>query len=148
MEDLISILEKNNIDFKIISHDKEINSAQEGADYFGIDIEQTASTLILKTDKGLYSLIISGNYGRVDLHSLKELLQVKEIKLAKPMEVEQATGSKIGSVSLINLDIPTIIDRELYRFAYVYGGTGVPQTTLKIQPKDIEKLNKVIGYIR
>jgi Ala-tRNA(Pro) deacylase len=36
----------------------------------------------------------------------------------------------------------------LYRYTYVYGGTGIPQTTLKIQPKDIEKLNKVIGYIR
>jgi prolyl-tRNA editing enzyme YbaK/EbsC (Cys-tRNA(Pro) deacylase) len=148
MEDLISILEKNNIDFEIINHDKEINSAQEGADYFGIDIGQTAPTLILKTDKGFYSLIISGDYGRVDLHSLKELVQVQEIKLAKPKEVEQTTGSKIGSVSLINQDIPTIIDRELYRFTYVYGGTGIPQTTLKIQPKDIEKLNKVIGYIR
>ena len=144
MEDLISILEKNNIDFEIINHDKEINSAQEGADYFGIDIGQTAPTLILKTDKGFYSLIISGDYGRVDLHSLKELVQVQEIKLAKPKEVEQTTGSKIGSVSLINQDIPTIIDRELYRFTYVYGGTGIPQTTLKIQPKDIEKLNKLL----
>ena len=144
MEDLISILEKNNIDFEIINHDKEINSAQEGADYFGIDIGQTAPTLILKTDKGFYSLIISGDYGRVDLHSLKELIQVQEIKLAKPKEVEQTTGSKIGSVSLINQDIPTIIDRELYRFTYVYGGTGIPQTTLKIQPKDIEKLNKLL----
>ena len=66
MEDLISILEKNNIDFEIINHDKEIYSAQEGADYFGIDIGQTAPTLILKTDKGFYSLIISGDYGRVD----------------------------------------------------------------------------------
>ncbi|WP_269845612.1 aminoacyl-tRNA deacylase [Paenibacillus selenitireducens] len=109
---------------------------------------QTAPTLILKTEKGYYSLIISGDYGRVGLESLKKLLEVQEIKLAKPQEVEQVTGSKIGSVSLINLGLPTIIDRELYRFPYVYGGTGVPQTTLKISPKDIENLNEVIGYIR
>lgn len=148
MDKLVSILEKNQIDYEIIKHSKQLHTAQEGADYFGIHIGQTAPTLILKTDKGYYSLIISGDYGRVDLDSMKELLQVEQIKLAKPKEVEQVTGCKIGSVSLINQGLPAIIDRELYRFSYVYGGTGVPQTTLKIQPKDIEKLNEVIGYIR
>lgn len=148
MDKLVSILEHHHIDYEIIKHSKQLHTAQEGADYLGIHIGQTTPTLILKTDKGYYTLIISGDYGRVDLDSMKDLLQVQQIKLAKPKEVEQVTGCKIGSVSLINQGLPTIIDRELYRFSYVYGGTGVPQTTLKIQPKDIEKLNEVIGYIR
>lgn len=148
MDKLIANLVKHHVDYEIFEHSKQINTAQEGAEYFGIPIGQTAPTLILSTDKGYYSLIISGDYGRVDLESLKDMLEVQEIKLAKPKEVEQVTGSRIGSVSLINLGIPTIIDRELYRYSYVYGGTGVPHTTLKISPKDIESLNEVIGHIR
>ncbi|HZG17012.1 MAG TPA: YbaK/EbsC family protein [Candidatus Bathyarchaeia archaeon] len=148
MEKRISLLKNLHIDYEIIEHSKPINSAQEGADYFGIHIGQTAPTLIMKTDKGYYAFIISGDYGRMDPVTLKELFHFQEIKLAKPKEVEQVTGSTVGSVSLINPDIPTFIDRELYRFDYVYGGTGVPQTTLKIQPKDIEKLNNIVGYIR
>ena len=147
MDQLIAILTRKQVNYEIIEHSEQINTAQEGAEFFGIDIGQAASTLILKTDKGYYSLIISGDHGRVDLESMKELLQVQEIKLAKPKEVEQVTGCKVGSVSLINPNLPTIIDRELYNFSYIYGGTGVPQTTLKISPKDIERLNEVIGYI-
>ncbi|TCZ79307.1 hypothetical protein E0485_05435 [Paenibacillus albiflavus] len=148
MDKLISILQNNKIDYEIIKHSKQIHSAQEGADYFGIHIGQTAPTLILKIEKGYYSLIISGDYGRVDLESIKKLLEVEQIKLAKPIEVEQVTGCKIGSIPLINQGTPTIFDRQLFRFSYVYGGTGVPQTTLKIQPKDLEKLNDIIMYLR
>lgn len=147
MDQLIAILTRKQVNYEIIEHSEQINTAQEGAELFGIHIRQAASTLILKTDKGYYSLIISGDHRRVDLESMKELLQVQEIKLAKPKEVEQVTGCKIGSVSLINPNLPTIIDRELYKFSYIYGGTGIPQTTLKISPKDIERLNEVIGYI-
>ncbi|AJY76193.1 aminoacyl-tRNA deacylase [Paenibacillus beijingensis] len=148
MDKLIAILAKQQVEYEIIEHRKQINTAQEGAEYFGIHIGQTAPTLILRTEKGYYSLIISGDYGQVDLKSMKDLLQVQEIKLAKPKEVEQITGSSIGSVSLINPGLPTIFDRELYRYSYVYGGTGVPKTTLKISPKDIEDLNEIISYIR
>ncbi|MEK5059355.1 aminoacyl-tRNA deacylase [Paenibacillus shunpengii] len=148
MDKLISLLKNQHVDYEVVEHNIPINTAQQGANYFGIDIGQTAPTLIFKTDKGYYALIISGDYGRIDLIALQEKFQLQEIKFAKPNEVEQVTGSKIGSVSLINPDIPTFMDRELFRFNYVYGGTGVPQTTLKINPKDIEKLNHIAGYIR
>ncbi|KIL39645.1 prolyl-tRNA synthetase [Gordoniibacillus kamchatkensis] len=148
MDELLLMLNNQQIDYGIIEHSIPIHTAQEGAEYFGIHIGQTAPTLILKTEQGYCALIISGDYGRVEFDSLKDILQTQEIRLAKPKEVEQVTGSKIGSVSLVNPNIPTIIDRGLFRFPFVYGGTGVSQSTLKIQPKDIEKLNNVVGYIR
>ena len=144
----MSLLEAQNIDYEILQHSKQINTAQEGAEYFGIPTGQTAPTLILKTEKGFYALILSGDHGRVDLEAIKALLQVQEIRLAKPKEVEQVTGSGIGSVSLINPGLPTILDEKLSRYPFIYGGTGVPQTTLKIQPQDIAKLNQIIGNIK
>lgn len=145
---LLSLLEERRLEYEIIKHDKPLKTAQEGAEIFGIEIGQTAPTLILKTDRDFYSLILSGNYGRVDVNILKELLNVQQAKLAKPDEVEELTGSRIGSVSLINPGIPTLLDRELYRFPHIYGGTGEPNTTLKIQPSAVELLNNVVGYIR
>nr|WP_228101047.1 YbaK/EbsC family protein [Paenibacillus donghaensis] len=93
-------------------------------------------------------MIISGDYGRVNFDTLKEKLSVEQMKLASPKEVEKVTGSKVGSVSLINFELPTILDHQLTRFEYVYGGTGIPQTTLKIRPSDLEKINEIVGYIR
>ena len=148
MDRLITILNKYNIEYEIIKHNKQINIAQEGADYFGINIGQTAPTLILKTEKGYYALIISGNYGRVNFEILKEILKVQQVKLAKPNEVEHVTGYKIGSIPLINHRLLTIMDSQLNGFTYVYGGTGISHSTLKIRPNDIAKLNDVVGYIR
>ena len=148
MDTLVAVLDEQNIEYEIIKHSKQLNTAKEGAEYFGIEIGQTAPTLILKTEKGYCCLIISGDYRRVDFDSLRNILSVEQVKLASPKEVEQVTGSMIGSVSLINMDIPTIIDNQVNRFQYVYGGTGVPQTTLKIRPSDLEKMNEIVGYIR
>ncbi|MBP3041100.1 YbaK/EbsC family protein [Bacillaceae bacterium Marseille-Q3522] len=147
LDHLIENLSKNKIEYEILKHGKQINTAQEGAEYFGIEIGQTAPTLILKTEKGYYALIISGDHGKVDFKTIANLLEVSLVKLAKPSEVEQVTGSKIGSVSLIHQGLPTIIDRQLYRFPFVYGGTGVANTTLKIKAVDVEKLNDIAGYI-
>lgn len=145
---LIPYLDKHKIQYEVIKHKKQINTAKEGADYLGIDIGQTAPTLILKTEQGYYALIISGDYDRVNLQGLRELLKARQVKLAKPSEVEQITGYKVGSIPIINLGLPTILDRQLNRYTYVYGGTGTLQSTLKIKPIDIEKLNKIIGYLR
>lgn len=148
MNRLITLLNEHDIDYEIIKHTKQISTAQEGAEYFGIHIGQTAPTLIIKTEKGFCAVIISGDYGRLNFTTLGELLRVEQVKLAKPNEVEKVTGCSVGSVSLINHGLPTILDRQLYRFTYVYGGTGMPQTTLKIQPGELERLNEIIGYLR
>src|SRR5690606_29547632 len=107
------------IEYEVIKHSKPLKSAQEGAHYFGIEIGQTAPTLIIKTELGYYSLIISGSYGRVDMQSIKNLLNVQEARLAKPEEVEEVTGTQIGNVSMINRNLPTIIDRELFQYSYI-----------------------------
>jgi len=148
MEKLVTLLESKHVEFEILRHSKTLKTAQEGAEYFGIEVGQTAPTLILSTDLGFYSLILSGDYGRIDMAFIKDLLNCQEVRLAKPKEVEAITGSQIGSVSLINPGLPTLMDRELHRFSYIYGGTGEPQSTLKIPPKDLEKLIPMVGYIR
>lgn len=147
MEALLEVLAQHHADYAIIRHTPTLRSAQEGADYFGIAVGQTAPTLIVKSDKTYYAVILSGSHGRIDMNALEQLLHTGKLKLAKPEEVEQVTGSTIGSVSLINPGLPTILDRKLYGFPYVYGGTGSPGTTLKIAPEDLEKCNDVVGYI-
>lgn len=89
MDKLISILEEQDIEYEILEHREQINTAQEGADYFGIVIGQTAPTLILKTEKGFYALIVSGDYGRVNLDIIKELISVEQVKLASPRKLNK-----------------------------------------------------------
>ncbi|WP_256758127.1 aminoacyl-tRNA deacylase [Cohnella sp. WQ 127256] len=148
MSDVVTLLEELKIDYEFINHEITIKSAQEGADYFGIEIGQTAPTLILKSGMDYYAMIISGDYGKIDFEMLKEILKIDEIRLAKPKEVEQITGCVVGSVALIGHGLPTIMDRQMNRYTYIYGGTGKINSTLKINVSDVERLNDVIAYVR
>lgn len=147
MEKLISLLNRSKFDYELIKHENTIHSAQEGANYFGIEIGQTAPILILSTDKGFIALIVSGNKGRINFNELGEKLGLNIKGLAKKSEVEEVTGFSIGTVPLVGYNLPTIIDSDLFQYTYVYGGIGNNNCTLKINPKALKELNDVIAQI-
>ena len=72
MENLKAILKKNTYSYELIFHETSLRSAQEGADYFNIDIGQTAPTLIIKTDIGFFALVVSGSRGRIDFKDVAQ----------------------------------------------------------------------------
>ncbi|GIP55098.1 aminoacyl-tRNA deacylase [Paenibacillus vini] len=147
MEKLVHFLQENQVQFEILGHEKPIVSAQDGADLFGIKLGQTAPTLILKNDEEYAALIISGDYGRVDFAGLAQKLGLNKLKLAKPQEVEEFTGFTIGCVPLLGHGLPVILDSKLFRYEWIFGGTGVPEATLKIKPSEVERLNRVIARL-
>lgn len=63
MDNLRTILQEIGVQFEIIHHEKQIRTAQEGAEYFGVEIGQTAPTLVLKSEKGYFAMIVSGSRG-------------------------------------------------------------------------------------
>ncbi|TBL81353.1 aminoacyl-tRNA deacylase [Paenibacillus thalictri] len=148
MRDIAAYLRENQILYEIIEHDVTLRSAQEGAAYFGIEMGQTAPTLILKSDTEYFAMIVSGDYGHIDFEQMKDRLRCDQLKLAKPKEVEQATGFAIGAVPLVGHGLPVVMDRQLYRYAHIYGGTGYANSTLKLAPGDVEKLNRVVAMVR
>ncbi|MBO9606466.1 MAG: YbaK/EbsC family protein [Paenibacillaceae bacterium] len=145
MDQLKTILQNKGIPYEIIPHEKPIRTAQEGAAYFGIEIGQTAPTLVLKSEKGYCALIISGDRGRVNLDEAAELWGYDRLSMATPKEVRNITGYTVGNVCLV-LALPCILDRRLFRYPFVYGGTGEPGSTLKLAPGDLEKLNHVVAF--
>lgn len=147
MKNLRNLLKEKDISYELINHENPIHTAQEGAEYFGIEIGQTAPTLILKTNRGYYALIFSGKRGRVDLEEVARLLGVEEVKLAKPRDVQQVTGFAVGSVSMVEHGLPCVMDKLLNDYPFIYGGTGQATCTLKITPGDLVKLNQVVAVL-
>ena len=62
-------------------------------------------------------------------------------------KIEKITGYKVGSIPPIGHELPCIFDDKLLNFNYVYAGTGDELITLKINPNDIKRLNKVISCL-
>lgn len=148
-DNLRTFLQENSVLFEIIHHEKPLRTAQEGADYFGIELGQTAPTLIIKSDsdEGYFALIVSGGRGRINMDEVSDIIGCVSSKLATPKEVQEITGYAVGSVPLVGLSLSCIVDRELFRYPFIYGGTGEQSSTLKINPTALETLNRVVALL-
>jgi len=139
------ILERCGYKYEIIQHEKPILSREAGSTYFGIEVGQTAPSLILKTDKGYFVLIVSGNRDKLDFKKIADILGCRKVNLASPKEVQKVTRFEVGSVSLVGLDLPCVLDKRLFEYDFVYGGTGKSTFTLKIEPQALNELNQVVA---
>lgn len=136
------LLTDNGIEAEIIEHDRQIHSKNDAAGIF--KIEETAPTLILDTDKGFIALIISGARERVDFKQLKKTLNCKKLQQANQVEIAEKFNITAGQVPLIGHNLPCILDEKLFKFPFIYGGTGNLYHTLKISPQQLESANNVI----
>ncbi|WP_010240524.1 YbaK/EbsC family protein [Clostridium arbusti] len=147
MENIKDILKKSDFSFELIHNDIPIYTAKEGADYFKINIGQIAPTLIIYTDIGFHVLVVSGERGHVNFKEVKHVLNCKNVRMATKDEVKLITGFSVGNVPMFGIILPYIVDKRLLKFSFVYGGLGEENTTLKVDPNALLKLNKVIGIL-
>ena len=147
MEDLEVLFQEKNIPFELINHDTPIHTAEEGARYFGINIGQTAPTLIIKADKAFFALIVSGDRNHIDFDEVAGILGCNKVKLAGAREVEKVTGCTVGSIPMVGHNLPCVIDKRLFQYSNIYGGSGIATCTLKVNPRSLEKLNKIVATL-
>lgn len=145
MNELLEILKRCVYKYEIIQHEKPILSREDGSKYFGIDIGQTAPSLILKTDKGYFVFIVSGNRDKLDFEKIANILGCRKVKLASSKEIQRVTGFEVGCVRMIGLDLPCVLDKRLFEYDFVYGGTGKSTFNLKIEPQALNELNQVVA---
>ncbi|WP_019121497.1 aminoacyl-tRNA deacylase [Brevibacillus massiliensis] len=147
MIDMKSILEKNNISYQLIKHEKPIRTAKEGAEFFGCELGQTAPTLIIKTERGFFALIVSARQGGIDFAEVAAVLGCQDVQLASKEEVKKLTGCSVGSVPLVGHNLPCVIDKRLLGYSAIYGGSGQATCTLKLDPARLFEVNRVVATI-
>jgi prolyl-tRNA editing enzyme YbaK/EbsC (Cys-tRNA(Pro) deacylase) len=147
MDTVKSLLENAKVNYEFIVHEKQLYSAIEGAEFFGIDVGQTAPTIIIRTDKGYCSVIFSGSRSRIDLVLIAQILGVSRAKLANKDKILEITGFAPGDTPMVGLTLPTILDRGLLQYPFVYGGSGQPNRTLKLPPIALITLNQPVAFL-
>lgn len=147
MDIVKQILESSNCDYDFIFHEKQIITAADGAAFLGIEVGQTAPTLIIKAENDYFSIVFSGSRDRIDFEKLATILNAKRVKLAKKEKVRELIGFEPGNIPMIGLNLPTVIDKKLMQYPFVYGGSGLPNRTLKLSPTALIKLNNVITFL-
>jgi prolyl-tRNA editing enzyme YbaK/EbsC (Cys-tRNA(Pro) deacylase) len=139
LNELRELCNRYNVDYKIYNDHLPLKTAKVGANEYGVNLCETAPTLILDIDRSMSAAIIRGDTC-ISFNRLKKLLSAKRIQLAKASDVYEITNTCIGEISLINKHIKTFVDRKVLETPYVFGGCGTSNCTLKIRSNDLIRI--------
>ncbi len=133
---LRALLEAAEAEYAILEHEATIATARQGAESGLGTLRNMAPAFILKTEAGYLAAVIRGDT-RLAYKKIKQRLGLKNVSLAGPEQVREVSVAEVGYVSLVNPGLKTIVDEKLLEVDVVYGGCGVPNTTLQIRPADL-----------
>ncbi len=112
------------------------------ADYLKISQSQALATLLYRTEKGLVA-VQRGADRKIDEAKLRKLLGVKNLVMAKTEDLAKL-GVEPGLVPLTGMGLPYFMDRNMIDLDYVYGGSGAREFNLRVNPGDLQRLNKAV----
>lgn len=130
-----------NLDYEIFQDEILMENAKIGAQHYRIDLSLCTPTFLLKVDESFLVVIIQGNR-KLDFKKLKKYLGSQNVRMANKDEIKQICHAPIGSVSLLNPQLRTLIDANVQALQYCYGGCGVEKYTLKINANDLIRITK------
>jgi prolyl-tRNA editing enzyme YbaK/EbsC (Cys-tRNA(Pro) deacylase) len=134
------ILDQDNISYEIISHDP-VRTMEDVVSVLKVPLAQTAKTLVVKCKGELIFAVIPGDK-RLSKRMLADVLFVGKGKLdmLSPEKVEAATGIPLGGIPPFGLAGRVVMDEELLRQEQIYCGFGSLTSSLKVSPKDIQRI--------
>ena len=124
-------------------HEQTTKTSVEAAEALGVEVGQIAKTILFRAG-ATYGLFVAAGDITIDSKKVKNLLGGGKVRIAKPDEVEEKTGYRVGGVCPFDIDeeIPIFIDRSMERFDKVYSAAGSSHSYL---PITMEELQKVTG---
>ncbi len=138
---LRGLLSGSHCNYEILVHGTTLHSAEDGVAHGMGALEEMAPTFILKGDGSFFAAIVSGAT-KLSYKKLRKGLGLSNVSLAEPRSVLDLTGSIVGTVSLVQTALPTIVDERLLSLSDGYGGCGVPGHTLRIRIADLVRLTR------
>jgi len=136
----IEYLESKNIEFKIIHLNEVPKTAQDVERIYGCSLHQVLKTLIFIGETEPVIVVLPGDK-RVDMNKLKKATKQTNLRMAKPDEIEEITGYKIGGVSPFGIEknITKIIDESVFKTKTVNIGSGKAELGIELNSEELRK---------
>lgn len=132
-------LEQFNLNLKPQEHEQTTKTSIEAAEALGVQVGQIAKTILFRSGERFGLFVAAGDI-TIDSKKVKALLGGGKVRIARPDEVEQITGYRVGGVCPFDIDpgIPIFIDDSMRRFAVVYSAAGSSHSFLPITLSQLE----------
>jgi Ala-tRNA(Pro) deacylase len=134
---IIQLLQSSGAAFQELEHAPMYTSAQE-KEMTGLDSEQGAKSLLLKTKAEFVLIVIPGNK-RLDMKKAKKLLHSKDLRFATTNEVNTVMGCEVGACYPIGIvaGIRTIFDPTLEKHDKVAFNPALQTKTIVMKYQDL-----------
>ena len=130
----------NRLKAEIISLETSTKTVEASVKALGCKKEEIIKSIIVVTNTNEFYLVILQGNRKIKTKKVKKLLNIKDIKLASPIQVERETGYKVGDVPPISTKLPVILDKpilEVSKTSKLYGGGGASSKLLAISVDEL-----------
>jgi prolyl-tRNA editing enzyme YbaK/EbsC (Cys-tRNA(Pro) deacylase) len=116
-------------------------TAQAAAEAAGCELEQIVKSLVLMCDERPVVALVPGDR-RCDPGKVAAAVDASSARVAKPAEVERATGFGPGGVAPFPLpDVEVVLmERSFFRHGIVWAGAGSANHMVGISPTELGRL--------
>ena len=137
----IEYLKSKGIRFRVIELKEIPKSAQDVERLYGCPLNQVLKTLVFIGENEPVVVVLPGDK-RVDINKLKEISKQKNLRMAKPDEVNNITGYTIGGVCpfVIEKNVKKIIDESIFELQVVNIGSGKAEIGIELNSEDLKKI--------
>ncbi|MFA6271867.1 MAG: YbaK/EbsC family protein [Patescibacteria group bacterium] len=137
---LLGSLDENKTKYEIIEH-KKVYTAFDLANTLKLKLSEIAKTLLVKTEKEYYLVVLPAHY-RLDLTKLKKILNAKKITIAKENVMQKVFKVKPGAITPFGFIHKTkvVMDKSLNKSTRVLLGSGSFKESIAMKVKDYVKM--------
>lgn len=139
-EQILTLLEKNNIPYKLTEH-VPVRTSEEAARIRGAALKTGAKAMIIRGKDSYYLLVLPADK-QIDWKHMRAILHVSNLRLATEEEAESVAHVKMGSVPPFGniLGLPTYFDEGLFENDVVNFNPGSTTHSIAMKSADLQTL--------
>ena len=139
---LMQFLTDQNIEFRLLSHQRPATTIEDAAQQRGIRTSQMVKSILLRDMGNQYALACTPGDRNVDPKKVRALLQCRRMTCVDQADVESITGYKIGTVTplLLKRYMPIVFDPSLLKEKEITISSGDRMAGLALSIDDLIQL--------
>ena len=136
-EQILALLEKNNIPYRLTEHEP-VRTSEQAARIRGAALKTGAKAMIIRGKDNYYLLVLPADR-HIDWKRMRAILHVSNLRLATEEEAESVAHVKMGSVPPFGniLGLPTYFDQGLFENDVVNFNPGSITHSIAMKSADL-----------
>ena len=139
-EKIIALLDSNKVPYKLTEHEP-VRTSEDAARIRGVALKTGAKAMIAKHKEQYYLLVLPADK-QIHWKRMRDILNVRDIRLATEEEAEQVAHVKMGSVPPFGniLKLPTYFDQGIFENEVVNFNPGSISHSIAMKSNDLRAL--------